>query len=419
MKVAVVGGGFTGLACMASLVGDKSLEVVLFEESRILGGIAKGFKNNNWDWYLEDYYHHIFKGDQDIQHLAQLVGSPAKFFSPVTSSWVDGKEIRLDSPISVLKFSPLPLVSRVQMGIGLALLKFLPSGVFLEKYKVVDMLPKLIGRKAYEKIWERLLVAKFGKKHTKVNMAWFWTRVAKRSKQLGYFDGGFQVLVNSIEKYIVENGGVIRAGKEVKNIRKSGNKIVIDSEEFDKVVFTTPAPITNKIYISRVKNDLDYLWGQTLILESKKKIVSSYWLNILEKNWPFLVLVEHTNMISKSHYGNKEILYLGNYLEDGDKQLEMPEERLLEKYLPYLQKIRPDIKRDDLRIVKLARTRYAQPVFPLNYSQMIPSTFSVDNIIYEANMSMVYPFDRGTNYAVKMGVEVAKIILSDIRLKNV
>jgi hypothetical protein len=37
--------------------------------------------------------------------------------------------------------------------------------------------------------------------------------------------------------------------------------------------------------------------------------------------------------------------------------------------------------------------------------------------VYLANMSMVYPFDRGTNYAVKMGEDVAKKVISDLRNK--
>jgi hypothetical protein len=35
--------------------------------------------------------------------------------------------------------------------------------------------------------------------------------------------------------------------------------------------------------------------------------------------------------------------------------------------------------------------------------------------LYLSNMSMVYPFDRGTNYAVKMGGAVAKAVLTDLR----
>lgn len=40
-------------------------------------------------------------------------------------------------------------------------------------------------------------------------MAWFWARIKKRSTKLGYLKGGFQVLINTLEKEIKKNGGKI------------------------------------------------------------------------------------------------------------------------------------------------------------------------------------------------------------------
>ena len=413
MNVAVIGGGFTGLACASSLV-DENVSVTLFEQSSHLGGLAGGFKDKDWDWNLEDFYHHIFTNDKDIISLAEKVGWAVSIYCPLTTSFISGKEIQLDSPISVLRFSELNFVSRLHMGVGLAILKMIPNGLFLEKYRVVELLPKLIGREGFEKIWLRLLKAKFGSHYDKVNMAWFWTRVAKRTKNLGYFKEGFATLAEKIGIYIEKKGGSILLETPVNKIKKTADGVLVDGVLFDAVVITTPAPIAQKIYQETYIPDIKYLWGQTLILEIKQKFIKGYWMNVLEDNWPFLVVVEHTNMIDKSHYGENRIIYLGNYLEEGHEQLTMTKEQLIDKYLPYLKKINGKFEKNWIKDSYLVRKPYSQPVFPINYSQLLQKDFTKDGVVFVANMSMVYPFDRGTNYAVKMGMDIAKRVIEEL-----
>ena len=187
MKIAVVGGGFTGLACALSLV-ESGVEVILYEEENTLGGLAGGVVEKDWKWSLEYFYHHAFTNDKEVIDLAKKVGVKPLIKKPITTGFINKKELQLDSPISVLKFSELSIVGRLRMGAGLALLKLIPNGLFLEKYRVAELLPRIIGKEGYVVIWEKLLKAKFGPFANKVNMAWFWARVAKRTKNLVYFE---------------------------------------------------------------------------------------------------------------------------------------------------------------------------------------------------------------------------------------
>lgn len=427
MRVAVVGAGFTGLSAAVELV-DNGVEVEVFEKEGKVGGLAGGLKisesriidetnttnksvtTNKKDnlfedpWSLEFFYHHIFSNDEEIIEMAKKVGLPAKFYSPDTSSFINGKIIRLDSPLSVLTFSEISLISRIWMGVGLAILKIIPNGMFLEKYKVVELLPKLIGAEAYQTIWEKLMKAKFGSKITDVNMAWFWSRVAKRTKKLGYFDGGFENLAVKMKEYIEKRGGKINLNTELKLESKV-------AKGFDKIIVTTPAPVAEKILGRKLMPKINYLWAQTLILELKQSLMKVYWLNILEKKWPFLVAVEHTNFIDKDKYNNKTILYLGNYLEEDSKLLKMNKDELIDLYSSYLKKINQTFEKNWIISSTLTQKPFSQPVFPLNYSQELRKVPKSEGKYLFANMSMVYPFDRGTNYAVKMGVDIAKLCL--------
>jgi protoporphyrinogen oxidase len=183
-------------------------------------------------------------------------------------------------------------------------------------------------------------------------------------------------------------------------------------KKYERVIVTTPAPIAEKITGMRVMPKIDYLWAQTLVLELNVSFMSEYWLNILEKDWPFLVVVEHTRFMSKSDYGGKNILYLGNYLEPDSPQLKMTKEELVKSYAPFLKRITPNFSLKSITDSYLFRANYAQPVFPINYSEQLKNINKQKNKIWFANMSMVYPYDRGTNYAVAIGKEVANLCLS-------
>ena len=402
MRVAIVGAGFTGLAAGLELL-NKGHEVVVFEKEDKVGGLASNFKPSGWKWGLEKYYHHIFSGDKEVINLAKSVDWPAFFERPTTNSWISSKKKQLDSPLSLLMFDELSLISRLHMGVGLFGLKITRNGLKLEKHRAVEVLPKLVGKEGYKKVWEPLLTAKFGMYLPKVNMAWFWARVNKRTASLGYFEGGFGRLAEKMAEKIQKIGGEVKLGVNFK----------INKEKFDKVLITTPAPVVNNL-LSGKKIEwpkIDYLWGQTLILELSERFMEGYWLNILEKDWPFLVVVEQTNFINKKNYGNKHVVYLGNYLKNGDKRLKMSEKELLDLYLPYLKKINPGFDVGSVIRKWKLQDPFAQPVFPVNYSRQVPRITTKSSGVFVANMSMVYPWDRGVNFAVELGQNAAKIII--------
>jgi protoporphyrinogen oxidase len=291
------------------------------------------------------------------------------------------------------------------------------------------MLPRLIGKEGYKVVWEKLIKAKFGPYADTVNMAWFWARVAKRTKNLGYFEGGFQNLANKTGEYIEKKGGRIIRGAGIATVRSTetrndptsptatlgAGKWVVGDEGFDGVVMTAPAPVAEKVLGDKIHfPKINYLWGQTLVLELSERLINGYWMNVLEKDWPFLVVVEHTNMIDKKYYGNNRVVYLGNYLPEENNQLKMSAEQLVTKYLPYLRKVNKGFRKKWIKSMAVFRKPYAQPVFPINYAKEIPK-MKVERGLYLANMSMVYPYDRGTNYAVKMGFDVAKQIATDLK----
>jgi protoporphyrinogen oxidase len=139
-----------------------------------------------------------------------------------------------------------------------------------------------------------------------------------------------------------------------------------------------------------------------------------YWLNVNDRSFPFLSMVAHTNFIDKKYYGGNHITYFGNYLPDGHPYLKMNKEQLFKLFTPYIQKINPKFNKlkTDSRQLKayLFTVSNAQPVHTLHYSRQAPNIETPIQGIYLANMDSIYPWDRGTNYAVELGEKAAKII---------
>ncbi len=409
MRLAIVGGGFTGLAAAVDLV-EGGHQVTIFEANTSPGGLAGSFKAPHWSWPLENFYHHIFENDQAIIRLAQKVNHPAFFQTPQTNTFREGLNAPLDTPWALLTHPQFSLWSKFRLSLGLLQLKLKnpDQGKALEKYTVVQYLPKLVGQEAYDKLWQPLLSAKFGPFLPEVNAAWFWARIVKRTKALGYFEGGFAGLLQAVTAYVQTHGGTIHLNTPVQTIKKRGRQYLVNQQNFDRVLITTPAPNAHQLLGQDFSQDLNYLWGQTLILELQQSLMSAYWLNILE-DWPFLVAVEHTNFIAARHYGGHPLVYLGNYLHEGDPRLNLSPKKLLDLYEPYLKQINPKFQKKWVRQSWKFQTPYAQPVFPINYSHRLPSIQSQTGI-FIANMSMVYPWDRGTNFAIQLGQTAAKLM---------
>ena len=148
-----------------------------------------------------------------------------------------------------------------------------------------------------------------------------------------------------------------------------------------------------------------------IVLVLNKPLTDRYWLNIADRSIPFVAVIEHTNFIDSSNYSDKHIVYLSNYLDKDNYMYSMNHEELLEHYIPHLVKINPDFNSDWIETSYHHKIDYAQPIVGINYSKNIPDHKTPIQGLYLANTSQVYPEDRGTNYSVRMGRNLANTIM--------
>lgn len=422
MKIAILGAGFGGLSAAYTLL-KLGQQVVLIEKDTQVGGLAVGFKQPNWNWSLEKAYHHWFTNDEFVLGLAKEIGHKVIIKRPTTKVMIDGLLYPLDSPLSLLGLPRLSLIDKLRMGLTLSYLKISNNYRNFESIKALPWLEKTMGKNATNLIWQPLFQGKFSNYKDDISLSWFWARIKKRTPSLAYPDGGFQLFAEHLLTEIKKLGGeVLLNSKVLKITNKDHTNLSILLNKVpktiivDKVICTLPSPIFSKItpglpadYSKKICS-ISHLHAQVLILCLNQPFLKdTYWLNITEKNWPFLVLAEHTNFMDKVFYNNQHIIYVGNYLPTNHPYLKLSAKELLEIFDPYLNKLKPDYKQT-ITDCFLFSAPFAQPVVTVGYKKNLSNFKTPLDNIYLANMDMVYPWDRGTNYAVEMGQKVADLV---------
>lgn len=416
MKVAILGGGLTGLTAGYYYAKDGN-QVTIFEKEAILGGMAAGFKKENWRWPLERAYHHLFANDFDILNFAKEIGFDQIFFkSPETASLYKNSKFSLyplDTPIDFLRFPLISWPEKIRAGAALAFLKVSPFFSFYEKTSSAEFLEKIMGRRVWQVLWQPLFEKKFGRCNQDVLASFIWARIKKRTKNLGYIRGGFQALIDYLDEKNKRLGVSIKKNTAVDNIKKRGSGFLVNKEKFDLVISTLPTPILIRaakeifpsVYLQRLTK-IKYLHAANLILETKEKLFGkTYWANIAAKTLPFMILVQQTNFIDKKYYGGNHILYVGKYIDAEDPLFKMTAKEALNYYLPLLKRVNPTFSLPSSTFY-LFKAPFAQPIFNKDFLENKPDFETPLRNFYIANLDMTYPYDRGTNFAVKLGKEV-------------
>jgi protoporphyrinogen oxidase len=309
----------------------------------------------------------------------------------------------------------------------IAYLRYLARWQPLERVTAHRWLPARGGSRAYRSLWEPLLIGKFGPHYREVNMAWFWARFKARTPRLGTFQGGFQAFMDEFAARLGQLGVDIELNTRVQNVERSADgrlTLVVGDQSLDVdqcLVTSSPAllaklaPSLPQDYLGGLL-DLKSMGAVVMVLSLKHRLSTAghYWHNLPKSaGFPFLSLVEHTNFVGPEHFGGEHILYCGDYLDPTHEYFEMTQEQLLERFTPALARVNPEFTADWVNHSWLFRTAYAQPIPPVDHSRSIPDLKTPMPGLWFASMSQVYPWDRGTNFAVEIARSAARRMLSE------
>lgn len=437
MRVGIIGGGAAGLAAAYQLTKEGHYAQVL-ERAPFLGGQASTFEVGGGQ--LERGYHHLFVSDVEMTGLIEELGLGGElaWLESKVGLFYGGKVWNFSTPMDLLRFKPLSLIQRLRLGFWTFVLQKTQNWQKFEGVTAKEWIVSHMGQRPYDVIWEPLLRGKFGDYYDQVSMTWLWgkiyLRVASRGKglqkeRLGYPMGSFGQVFDVLGERIASQGGDVRTSAGVKRVvvengTATGLEVELPGQSaevinYDAVIATTPSYVFTRLvpplpddYRERLER-VQYLSAVLMILVLDRPLTSKYWINVADTSLPFVGIIEHTNMIDKSLYGNRNIVYFSNYPSRESALYQKSAEELLEEVVPHLSKLNPDFDRSWILEYYHHKVDGAQPIIGVNYGERIPDHRTPFKNLYLANTTQIYPEDRGTNYSVRMGRQVARMVVED------
>ncbi|MEE7449765.1 amine oxidase [Methylobacterium radiotolerans] len=428
--VAVIGGGFTGLAAAIRLL-KAGCRVTLFEADAGLGGLAGGFDIGTGQ-VLERFYHHWFTNDRHVVDLVKEIGREGEVIErPTRTGMYYAKSFfKLSTPLDLLRFDALSFLDRIRLGTVVLRARRVKDWMKLESLTAKEWLIRICGERVYKVVWEPLLVGKFGPFADEVSAVWFWKKIALRGSSrssdgreiLAYYKGGFAALADALGDEVRRLGGTVRVSTPVTGFTSEDGRItgVRTCESVipvDSVLMTPALPLIASLleghvsadYVARLRR-VRYLANVCLVLELDRSLSETYWLNVADPTFPFVGVIEHTNFEPPESYGGRHIVYLSKYLPESDPLYAMSADELLAYALPHLQRMFPRFDPAWITDSHVWRAAHAQPIMERHYSSIIPDVTTPLSNLYISTMAHVYPEDRGTNYAIREGRKVADAI---------
>jgi protoporphyrinogen oxidase len=422
LRIGIVGAGITGLY-LGWKLSQQGHRVTLYEATEMVGGLAAGFEFRGLPGcYLDKFYHHVFKNDNEIIELIETLGfgSDLRWYQSKSGFFMDGMW-DFGTPLDLMKFSPLgSLRQRMMMGFNLLRLKRVSSHEKLNDVTCKTFFRERFNEEGYEKLWAPLLRQKFGMYADEVPASFLWGRVHARagSRQegkecLGYLLGGFQRIADDLSSQISVNGGSVLTGCPVLEITPGKEPTVLSQgglQVFDRVIWT--GAFNDKTKGVFKETDLEatakYMAATCLILILKKPMGEFYWINSVDPEITFGILVEHTNLVPNSHYGNKHIVYIANYHHQGELLERLSKDELLDHHWKSISKMFPAFSVDVIEEMHRFHDPYSCPVYDMDFVRRILSYRGMVENVDFCCMLQVFPDDRNLNNSIRNAVKYLK-----------
>jgi protoporphyrinogen oxidase len=405
-SVGIVGGGILGLTA-AYRLAQAGVRVSLVERAPDLGGLVGSFDFGGRR--VDRFYHVILPSDDRVIGLANELGLGERFrFRGTKVGFYD--DGRLFSMTSPKEFATFPLLRPVDR---LRLARFVLRCQLTKDYAELDDLPLLAwlesicGKRVVELLWRPLLDSKFDGRYHDLPATYIWSRTRRMGKTrdrsgrelMGWLEGGYQTLVDALERRILELGGEVRAGMPVEAITGSNGRatgLVVDGRfrPFDHVLCTLAPPQARRVLAPKLADlappdHCRYLGVVCLLLRVKRSVSPYYHLNLTDRRVPLTTIVETTHVVDPEHAGG-HLLYVSRYVEPSHPDQQRPLDELKRDYLAHARTIFPDLRDDEIADAVVQCARITEPVHLVGGAKRLPDMFPIPGLAM-ASTAHVYP----------------------------
>jgi len=426
-KLTIIGGGITGLSS-AYLAARDGWDVTLLEGSSQLGGLMRTFRIGGNR--LEYYYHHFFTNDAELLWLLREleISDKINFKKTTVGIFLNNRIYDFSGPKDLFNFTPLRVTDKIRFLLTSVYLGKLTSWKKWEGISALEWFYKYSGKRVTDSIWRPLLEVKFGSYADKVPAAWMVGRIKQRmssrktaEEHLGYINGSFQTLTDTLVRNLVNRGVKIILNAKVEKLQIRNNTLYgveTTNGVYENGLFLATVPTINLAYLlkdnaseyARELSQIKYFGAVCTILEMDRPLSNIYWLNIADQSFPFGGIIEHTNFIPSDKYNGSHIVYLSRYFAHSDDIASASKNEILHQMIEPLKRVNSQFNDSWIRNTYVFRTNTAATVCGLNFSSIVPNCKTPINNMYVVNMSHIYPDERSCNNAIKIAAKACRKI---------
>lgn len=423
----IIGAGPMGLMCAMELL-RQGRSVDIYEADDRIGGMSASFDFDGLD--IERYYHFICKTDYplfnlldelDLRHTLCWTDTKMGFF-------FNGRLYKWGTPFALLAFNGLDIVSKFRYALHVMYTKNIKDWHSLDKVNATGWLRKWVGKRAYDVLWRSLFDLKFFEFTDRLSAAWIGTRIKRvglsrkslMQEQMGYLKGGSKVLLDAMERHIIERGGRIHLRSRIERVVVEQGQVtgVISNGKTlpcGRVISTTPIQ-----YVPRLVPDLPSDFSARIdaiknipvacvILKLKKPLSENFWMNINDPSIEIPGLIEYSNLNQMS----PSVLYAPFYMPKTHLKWAYTNDALIDEVIGYLGKINPAFRPDWVMSRHCHRYDFAQTICPPGFLDMLPTMRTPIRGLFIADTSYYYPEDRSINESIHVAKALAAEALAD------
>ena len=421
LNVAVIGAGPMGLAA-AYRVAQQGHRVTLLEADNRIGGMSAAFDFDGLP--LERYYHFVCKTDAPLFEALDEFGlkdklrwKPTEMGFYYQGTWYDwGK------PDALLKFPHLSLVDKIRFALHVLTTKRVTDWRELDKLQATTWIRKWLGERTYKVLWDKLFELKFFEHQHEVSAAWIGTRIKRVAlsrrnlfqEEMGYLEGGSQVLLDAYQSRLLKAGGEVRVSARVGGVvtdhgRVTGVETATGLVPADRVISTVPLK-----YVSRLVPDLSAAEKQRIdaignvgvacvLLKLRKPATRFFWMNVNDDRIHVPGFIEYSNLNPLP----ESVVYVPYYMPKTHPKWRWDDQRLMDEARDYFLLTQPHLKPADIVARHVSRYEYAQAVCPPGFYGMLPDMATSIGGFVMADTAYYYPEDRSICESIRVGDQLA------------
>jgi protoporphyrinogen oxidase len=431
MKVGIVGGGITGIT-LAYYLSRAGADVDVFEASSELGGLAGPLRLPDGT-LVDRFYHAILPSDDQLHALCEALNLTDQLrFTPTQNAFfVNGVTASMNSAVEFLRFSPLSLLERFRLGLTIARAQFVRDWRRLESVSVHDWLKRWSGRGVFEKLWVRMLDAKFENGHERIPATWMWSRLvrmkstrsgASQRESAGHIVGGYATLLKAMADQVRAHGGRIHLNCPVEEIlihdgQATGIRTRAGMWRGQAIVSTMQAPVFSRLVpgappsYRESLSAVPYL-GVVCPLVVLDRPLTGYWvLNLADATIPFTGVIETTTFIDPALVGGHHLVYLPKYTAPDSRWQRLSDEEIRAEVLATLKRLVPTFDETMVRYILIHRERYVEPLHRLDGADPIPAVETPIRNLYLATTAQIYPALTNGESVTQHARAIADIVL--------